>query len=1083
MRFRDLYLNTERIKQLSSSDTVYKRGKSYWMNGHVTKLRSETNHLWKAKVIGSEIYNVSIDFDTHEQINAYCECPAHYSYDGFCKHIVAVLFRMKEKWEEEAGFLSEYKELVTPSQKTKSILTKNTIHTQQMIKLFDKYRENNKNPTRREDLKVEFICNIVPVFRSPSLFSVEMRIGTKRLYVVRQIRELLKSVSRKQHSFFTANFSYEPFEQQFTEEDQAVIDILITIMNNEAFYKESSSGYAFSQHDERALRIPPFLADSFFTHISKCHVIFYGSKPEETLLFKEELPSFSFQLHEWDKEEGFLLKMKDLEEANFLEAYNYILIENTLYKVPEETFQLLFDLKKTIPQAELRIEKKDIEGVISHVIPSLKTIGRVEIADNISDQIINPPLKTMLKIDLKEQRLLVQLEFHYADVIITPLHQQSIGKEQSGSILLRDVEKEQEIMDLIESTSLKWNGQEMYIEKEEDIYSFLFISLPELEKHAEILLTSTADSMIFKDQHPLKTKLDISSSTNLLEVSFEMDGIEHDEIIQILRSVIEKKKYYRLSDGRFVSLEDDHFTSAQQLFEELGIHKNEIQKQTIQAPSLRALQLDEIIKEGSVKIGKGFRNLLNHIKHPEDLEFKIPHHIDSILRDYQKFGFQWLKTLSFYHFGGILADDMGLGKTLQAITFILSESEEQVDAKRKTLIVSPASLVYNWKREFERFAPDLKVQVMSGDLNERMTTMQSSLDLDVLITSYPLLRRDIELYEDQHFHTFILDEAQAIKNDQTQQSQAVRKIRAKNRFALSGTPIENSLDELWSIFQVILPGLFPSKQGFKQLEHKKISKLVSPFILRRMKRDVLTELPDKIESIQVSELTKEQKELYIGYLDKIKRETRESLLQGQFQKNRMKILAGLTRLRQLCCHPALFLENYNHSSGKLEQLLELVDESLSNNRRILIFSQFTSMLEIIRQEIEHRSIDYYYLDGKTEKQERVNMTEKFNKGERSIFLISLKAGGTGLNLIGADTVILYDLWWNPAVDEQAVDRAHRMGQKNVVQVIRLITHGTIEEKIFELQQKKKELINQIIQPGEAIISSLSEEDIRDLLEL
>jgi len=354
---------------------------------------------------------------------------------------------------------------------------------------------------------------------------------------------------------------------------------------------------------------------------------------------------------------------------------------------------------------------------------------------------------------------------------------------------------------------------------------------------------------------------------------------------------------------------------------------------------------------------------------------------------------------------------------------------------------------------------------------------------DVYITSYHTLRQDLEWYKEQEFHTLILDEAQSIKNYASKIAQAVRAITAHKRFALSGTPIENSLDELWAIFQAIMPGFLHDQKTFRGLKPEYIARLVKPFILRRLKKDVLKELPDKIETVHYSELKKEQKELYLGYLDKIRSETKESLATEGLGKGRIKILAGLTRLRQLCCHPSLFIENYEGQSGKLEELFEIIENGRENGRKILIFSQFSSMLKIIREKLVQSGQSCFYLDGQTPAKERVQLVDDFNEGSETIFLISLKAGGTGLNLTGADTVVLYDLWWNPAIEEQAIGRAHRMGQKNVVQVIKLIAQGTIEEKINELQQSKKELIDQVIQTGETMLSSLSEDDIREILSI
>ena len=351
----------------------------------------------------------------------------------------------------------------------------------------------------------------------------------------------------------------------------------------------------------------------------------------------------------------------------------------------------------------------------------------------------------------------------------------------------------------------------------------------------------------------------------------------------------------------------------------------------------------------------------------------------------------------------------------------------------------------------------------------------------MIITSYPLLRREISWFEKQSFHTVFFDEAQAFKNPMTQTARAVKKMQAAHRFALTGTPVENSQEELWSIFHVVFPELFLGLKEYSKLSRKQIARRIRPFLLRRLKEDVLSELPEKIESRESVELFPEQKKLYAAYLAKLRHDTLKHLDKETLRKNRIKILAGITRLRQICCHPGLFVEGYKGSSAKFEQLLQIIEESKLSGRRVLIFSQFTKMLELIGRALTTKGQPFFYLDGQTPAEERVEICERFNHGERDLFLISLKAGGTGLNLMSADTVILYDTWWNPAVEEQAADRAHRMGQKNVVQVIKLVARGTIEEKMNELQDKKRHLIEEIIDSEEKGRSTLTEEDIREIL--
>ncbi len=546
---------------------------------------------------------------------------------------------------------------------------------------------------------------------------------------------------------------------------------------------------------------------------------------------------------------------------------------------------------------------------------------------------------------------------------------------------------------------------------------------------------------------------------------------------------MKKKKYIRLRSGAFLPIDDEGFSEFSAVTERLNLSRKDLKKSVIRLPSVHALQLPERGRAFKhTKWGKSLRVFLDQLREPESLDFELPLQMKAVLRDYQVRGFQWMKALSKFRFGGILADDMGLGKTIQSIAYICSELDER-SVKAPILILCPASLTYNWSNEFARFAPAVKVLVAAGQKEERNELLEGIAmeEADVVITSYPLLRRDIDLYSGTAFHTLILDEAQAIKNSASQTAQAVKSIRASRKFALTGTPIENSVDELEAIFSTVFPLLFAGRSTFKELPAGRIASIVSPFILRRLKKDVLEELPDRIDTVQRTELLDEQKKVYLAYLSRLREDTEEDLLAEGFQKSRMKILAGITRLRQICCHPSLFIENYTGGSGKLEQLLETVKECRDSGKRMLVFSQFSSMLELIRQSLGDSGISPFYLDGATPARERVELCRRFNEGEGEVFLISLKAGGTGLNLTGADTVILYDLWWNPAVEEQAIGRAHRMGQRNVVQVIRLVTGGSIEEKILELQQRKKDLIEEVIEAGENKGARLSEEDIRELL--
>jgi superfamily II DNA or RNA helicase len=1074
-------LTTDYIKHWCSLPSTYQRGIEYFQQGRVDELEFDPKErVWHAIVVGSEEYDVKVRI-TDDDILADCDCPA-FDKHWMCKHAVAVLLEIKKQ---------QAKTSISGAQWDPWKYNKTDQIIDSFAQKFDLTREGEDRQTsRKQPLLVEYLCKTrsTGTYGTNNLLRLELKVGVKRPYVVKNIYKFLQAVEDQASHMFTNNFSYDPFEHTFLSEDLEIIQILQIIKKQEDLYYQSGfyRGYYGGKDNERSLLIPPLVADSLFSKLQERnasfeegpHVVFRGNLNEHPL-------PLTFRLEKGDAED-FQLDLRSLKSVTYFEPYGWLVQQGAIYKLSAAQKSLLNEIESLHRQPGekiLPVSQDQIGKLISYVVPRLKQIGWMDIAAQVSDQIISPKLHIKLFLDRQEEILTTKAEFHYGNIIIDPFHPTGIEEIEKGIILMREMEKEQGFMRCLEGIPIEQQGEYGYLEGEDEIYEFLFTVLPQIEKQAEVYMTQAVRSLILPSNHTPVTRIDLNSSGNLLEIQFDMAGIEAGQIRQILQSVVEKKKYHRLPNGAFVSLEDDAFQPIDRLFSEFHINKTQIHQGILHFPVYRSLQIDDLVGKAnhySTKVGKAFRRFVQNLKNPDSLDFPLPANLHAKLRDYQQFGFQWLKTLANYGLGGILADDMGLGKTLQAIAYLLSERSEEQNEKKPSLVIAPASLVYNWKSEFEKFAPHLNVGVVYGTPEERIALLRDGQP-DVFITSYPLLRQDFEFYEKMSFDSLILDEAQAIKNHLTKTAKAVKEIAAAKRFALSGTPIENSLDELWSIFDAILPGFFPNHKTFKNLAQEKIAQMVRPFILRRLKKDVLTELPDKIETVHQSELTKTQKGLYVGYLQRIQEETKESIQNEGFDKSRMKILAGLTRLRQICCHPKLFVENYNGQSGKLEQFLEIIENALENNRRLLVFSQFTSMLQLIRKELDGLGMDYFYLDGQTPSKDRVEMADQFNQGQKELFLISLKAGGTGLNLTGADTVILYDLWWNPAVEEQAAGRAHRMGQKNSVQVMRLIARGTIEEKIYELQQKKKELIEQVIQPGEAPLSSLSEEEIRDLL--
>ena len=552
-------------------------------------------------------------------------------------------------------------------------------------------------------------------------------------------------------------------------------------------------------------------------------------------------------------------------------------------------------------------------------------------------------------------------------------------------------------------------------------------------------------------------------------------------------------KYHRLKDGSFAEI-DSGISELAELTNSLNITDKTFLKERISIPAYRMLYLDNLAGDTEalrIKRNKQFRTRVEEYRHmADDAEnLHAPEHLDNIMRDYQKYGFRWLRTIANYKFGGVLADDMGLGKTLQAIS-LMADAKINSTEHRTNLVVCPASLTINWESEIKKFAPELSAAVVNGTANERKAVISETEKYDVIITSYSIISRDIAEYDGKHFYMQFIDEAQYIKNQNTQAARAVKTIKADTRFALTGTPVENSLAELWSIFDYIMPDYLYSYTYFKKnfeapITAKKeekvvkaLQKIISPFVLRRMKKEVLKELPDKTETVMYAGMGEEQSSLYSANVADFKETLKKEIKDGS---DRIKILAMLTRLRQICCDPSLVYDNYNGGSAKLEQCMELVSNCVTSGHKILLFSQFTSMLDIISERLEREGISFYTITGKTKPAERIRLVSQFNEDDTNVFLISLKAGGTGLNLTGADIVIHYDPWWNLSAENQASDRAYRIGQKRNVQIYKLITSRTIEEKIIRLQEKKAELYD-IAVNGEGDIMKMSADDILSILE-
>lgn len=617
-------------------------------------------------------------------------------------------------------------------------------------------------------------------------------------------------------------------------------------------------------------------------------------------------------------------------------------------------------------------------------------------------------------------------------------------------------------------------NQMILADDEERLYQFLTEGIAELSIIGTVYISDTMQTMEVRETPQIS--VGVSLKGNLLELTMESPELPLTELVEILSAYKRRRKFFRLKDGSFLDMEKGGLAILSHIQEATGISAQQWGQKCVPLPKYRALYLDCELRnqKGFYTIkDKSFRALIRNMKTVEDNDFEVPKSLEMTLREYQKQGFLWLKTLKANGFGGVLADDMGLGKTIEVIAFLLSEWEEDNSCSHFALIVCPSSLVYNWKKEIQRFAPMLPAVAVTGTAMEREALIADAGSSEILITSYELLRRDLAFYENCCFGYEILDEAQYIKNHITKAARAVKEIRADFRAALTGTPIENRLSELWSIFDYLMPGFLFTYQRFREeLEIPIVSErdeevkehlrdMIRPFVLRRLKQDVLKDLPEKMEEAVFAKMEGEQEKLYRAHVQRI-----QMMLQGQSEKEfasqKIQVLSELTRLRQICCDPSLVYEDYQDESAKSTMCIELIHNALQSGHRVLLFSQFTAMLDRLQQRLKKEHISYLSLTGSVSKEKRMELVEEFQNGQVPVFCISLKAGGTGLNLTAADIVIHYDPWWNIAVQNQATDRAYRIGQKNPVTVYKLIAQNTIEENILKLQEKKSQLAEQLL---------------------
>ena len=1008
-------------------------------NGKVTLQEMKNQYLY------FRIDNDSLRYSLDDQA-IFCSCD-FFQKKKFCVHLAAgeAFLKNDEKGKE---LLLGLEQDATESQETKEKVSFGSLFLDQVLpKIESKEIRFGLSATGHvDDYSGQFLWTL-RIYRRPD----------ERTYVVRDVLAFLQAI-RKQSHFAIGKSYYEPISYAaFDPESRALIRFLEGLLSGDTVH------------------------DALFFPNGGRHLYFPMSFFEEAVQLLMDLPSFTLEVGMDTYQEVFFQELQEdsglfsfqvVEMKEFIELQ----VQVASYKMVEGRFLLanghfyqISPLQKILIEAVQSLplssdQKRHVQFDLSdqtkltYSLEQFRKIGEVKAPSNFYIHDFQPHFT----FDLSEQgEVLLEVAFVYEDRIVRS--EQDLKDLPYSS----NFDKERMVFETILAagfTNQFQTKRSPLLPKQ--IYPFFQQTLPLFEQLGEVEVSEKLLDLYQVE----KPKIDIQTSGRLLEIGFEFDSIDPSEVDQVMSALIEKNDYYISQTGKVLIFDEETKRISQTL---LNLRAKKTKTGQLQTNRIAAFQLSQLFETAdNVQFSEEFRHLAHDLIHPEQFPLgKLQ--VTAKLRDYQELGVRWLSMLNHYGFGGILADDMGLGKTLQTIAFLSSV----VTADSKILILAPSSLIYNWKEEFEKFAPQMKVEVIYGLKASRDEIIASNPQ--VAITSYASFRQDVEQYEKNQYQYLILDEAQVMKNSQTKIAQYLRKFDVPHTFALSGTPIENHVEELWSIFQIVLPGLFPGKKEFKQLSPETISHYVKPFIMRRKKSEVLQELPDLIEMTYKNELADDQKTIYLAQLKQMQDRILSSS-EEELNRSKMEILSGLMRLRQICDTPSLFLEDYAGESGKLDSLRELLEQIKDGNQRVLIFSQFRGMLDIIEKELDALKMTSFKITGSTPANERQDMTNAFNSGQGDAFLISLKAGGVGLNLTGADTVILVDLWWNPAVEDQAIGRAHRMGQDKNVEVYRMITRGTIEEKIQELQTSKRHLVSTILD-GTETRSSLSIEEIREIL--
>ena len=922
------------------------------------------------------------------------------------------------------------------------------------------------------------------------------RIGTdEKLYVLRNPEGLVEAVQTEGEFPLGSKGSLDFSADTFGETDRKWYDLIRQAVLEKQHHEEENYG---RPKKLQGITLYGALLDDFYELALGSRVERKTGGPgKDWLEVSDEAPRPELELRKDETEDGtfhgVILRGRLPRVLEGVHAH-YCLDDDRLTRIEGEHSRTLEPLLAAADHGwvDMHVGRNFLTDFYYHIVPELTE--SVKLTEPDREEIIQflpPEVSFRFFLDVEEGTPVCRAMADYGDRASFALTDWKTQKMTSTDF--RDQIRESTVLLRVEEffPELLEDGSLASSPDEDSVYRVLTEGVETLWRMGEVMSTDRFDGLTVRKS--IRIQVGVSVESELMDLKISSEDVSLAELAEILNSYKLKKKYHRLKNGDFIRM-DESIGELAALTDTLQLSRKDLLSGDVSVPSYRALYLEQMLENAQeiyTARDRHYRRLIKDFNAVKDSDYEIPTELRQVLRGYQVYGYKWLRTLAGCGFGGILADEMGLGKTLQIIAVLLAEKQE--GSIGTSLIICPASLVYNWAEEFHRFAPELTVCPVEGNQTERNEIIEHGGKWDVLISSYDHLKRDVQAYEEKVFLYEVLDEAQFIKNQSTASAKAVKVIRAKHRFALTGTPIENRLSELWSIFDFLMPGFLYRYETFRKEMEKPIAKegseeaslrlkrMVSPFILRRLKTEVLKDLPEKVEESHIVRFGEEQQKLYDAQVLRMKnlleKENEES-----FRKSKIQILAELTRIRQICCDPALLFENYDGGSAKMEACMDLVRSAMEGEHRILLFSQFTSMLDLLKERLGQEKIPYYEITGATPKKERLHLVSEFNNGDVPLFLISLRAGGTGLNLTGADIVIHYDPWWNAAAQNQATDRAHRIGQQKPVTVFKLIAKDSIEEKIQQLQEKKLNLADEIIGGEQVSFSSLTREGLLEMIQ-